>query len=305
MIEIAAACGLPLIPPESRDPSVTTTYGVGELIMDAIAKGCREFIVGLGGSATNDAGVGMLQALGYSFLDQSNKEIGFGGAELQNIRKVISSAAQPELKSCSFHVACDVNNLLYGPNGATCTFGHQKGANTETIQELDKGLQNFAQVVLHDLSVDIQNIAGAGAAGGLGSAFAGFLEADLQSGIQLILDLIGMEEKVKDVDFVMTGEGNLDGQTSMGKTPLGVAKLAQKYQIPVIALAGGVSKEAAALNQQGITAYFSIMNAPMQLEEALKPSITSNNLRSTTNQLFRLIKALRGDDNRKVENEYI
>ncbi|MBU8877598.1 glycerate kinase [Bacillus sp. FJAT-29790] len=293
IIEVAAACGLPLVHPDKRNPTVTTTYGVGELICDAIAKGCREFVIGLGGSATNDAGVGMLQALGYSFLDQHNEEVGFGGGNLQNIHRIVAADVLPELQDCTFKVACDVNNPLYGPTGAAYVFGPQKGATAEMIKELDKGLENFARIVLHELCIDIHNIVGAGAAGGLGAAFAGFLQGHLQSGIQLVLDLIGMEEKIKDADFVITGEGKLDGQTSMGKAPLGVAQLAQKYQVPVIALAGGITKEAAILNQLGITSYFSIVNAPMTLEEALEPRVTCNHLRSTTNQIFRLIQAVR------------
>lgn len=293
VIEVAAACGLPLVPSNKRNPFVTTTYGVGELICDAIDKGCREFVIGLGGSATNDAGVGMLQALGFKFLNQYNEEIGWGGKELRHIRKIDVTDIHPELKACTFKVACDVNNPLYGPIGAAYIFGPQKGATAEMIKELDQGLETFAQVVLHQLGMDIHNIAGAGAAGGLGAAFAGFLHASLQSGIQLILDIIAMEEKIQGVDFVITGEGRLDGQTSMGKAPLGVAQLAHKHHIPVIALAGGISEETSALNKLGITSYFSIMNAPMSLEQAMDAKITFDNLRLTTRQLFRLIRAVR------------
>ncbi|MDM5153752.1 glycerate kinase [Bacillus sp. DX1.1] len=292
VIEVAAACGLPLVPSDKRNPSVTTTYGVGELIFDAIEKGCREFIVGLGGSATNDAGIGMLQALGFRFLDQHNEEVGLGGKELRNIHKIDVTHAHPVLKDCTFKIACDVNNPLYGPTGAAYVFAPQKGATAEMVEELDKEIENFAQVALQELNMDIHNIAGAGAAGGLGYAFAGFLHARLQSGIQLVLDLIGMEEKMQGVDFVITGEGKLDGQTSMGKAPLGVAQLAQKYHIPVIALAGGVTEETSILNELGITSYFSIVNEPMSLEKAMDSKVTFNNLRVTTNQLFQLIQAI-------------
>lgn len=293
VIEVAAACGLPLVPCSKRNPSVTTTYGVGELICNAIDKGCRDFVVGLGGSSTNDAGVGMLQALGFSFLNEQNEEVGLGGGELQSIRKIDTTDVHPALKDCMFKVACDVNNPLYGLNGAAYIFGSQKGATTEMIKELDKGLESFAQVVLHELGTDIHNIVGAGAAGGLGAAFSGFLQAQLQSGIQLILDVIEVEDQMQGVDFVITGEGKLDGQTSMGKAPLGIAQLAREHHIPVIALAGGVTEEASTLNRLGITSCFSIMNAPMPLEQAMDSKVTFDNLRFTTSQLFRLIQAVR------------
>lgn len=293
VIEVAAACGLPLVPDEQRNPFVTTTYGVGELICDAIEKGCREFVIGLGGSATNDAGVGMLQALGFSFLNKSKEKVGLGGKELQHIHSIDITNVHPLLKECTFHVACDVNNPLYGPNGAAHIFAPQKGASPDMVKTLDEGLEHFAQVVSEQLDMDIHHIAGAGAAGGLGAAFAGFLNARLQSGIQLVLDVIKMEENMQGVDFVITGEGKLDGQTSMGKAPLGVAELAHKHGIPVIALAGGITEETAALNELGITSYFSIVTAPMPLEEAMDRRVSFHNLRLTTRQLFRLIQAVR------------
>lgn len=293
VIEVAAACGLPLVPYNQRNPLVTTTYGVGELISDAIEKGCREFIIGLGGSATNDAGIGMLQALGFRFLNRHNQEVGLGAQELSDIRKIDLSYVQTKIKECNFRIACDVNNPLYGPNGATHVFGPQKGANPEIIEQLDQGLKHFAKVVSNELNKDIHNIAGAGAAGGLGAAFAGFLSAHLQSGIELVLEIIEMEKRMQDVNFVITGEGKLDLQTSMGKAPLGVAKLAQKHKIPVLALAGSISKETETLNKLGVTCYFSIVNAPMTLEEAMDSKVTYTNLRSTTNQLFRLLQAVR------------
>lgn len=293
VIEVASACGLPLVPQAQRNPAVTTTYGVGELIKDAIEKGCREFVIGLGGSATNDAGVGMLQALGFRFLNQRNEEAGLGGQALNNIHKIDATQVNPKLKDCMFKVACDVNNFLYGPKGATHIFGPQKGATPDMVEELDEGLKHFAQVVWDERGTDIHHITGAGAAGGLGAAFKGFLDAKLQSGIELIIEVTRMESSMNAVDFVITGEGKLDGQTSMGKAPLGVAKLAHHNRIPVIALAGGVTEETAALNEMGITSYFSIMNAPMSLEDAMDSKMAYQNLRLTTNQLFRLIKSLR------------
>lgn len=292
VIEVAAACGLPLVPFNKRNPSITTTYGVGELIRDAIEKGCREFLIGLGGSATNDAGVGMLQALGFSFMNQFNQEIDFGGHGLQNIRKINITNVISELKDCTFKIACDVNNPLYGLNGAAYIFGPQKGANTQMIKDLDKGLENFAQMVNQELGKDIQNIMGAGAAGGLGAAFAGLLDANLQSGIELVAEILDMERNLQGVDFVITGEGKMDGQTSMGKAPLGIAQLAKKHSIPVLALAGSVNEETTLLNELGITSYFSIVNAPMTLEEAMNSNVTFNNLRTTTKQIFRLIQSV-------------
>ncbi|WP_342667319.1 glycerate kinase [Domibacillus robiginosus] len=295
VIEVAAACGLPLVPYSQLNPFLTTTYGVGELISDAIEKGCREFVIGLGGSATNDAGVGMLQALGFRFLNENNEEVGLGAKALLEIQKIDRLHVNERLKECTFKVACDVNNPLYGPEGASYVFGPQKGATPEMVKQLDLGLKHFAEVVLYESGTDIHNISGAGAAGGLGAAFSGFLNADLQSGIELILEIIEMEKNMKNTDFVITGEGKLDGQTSMGKAPLGVAQLAHKYNIPVLALAGGITEETAVLNELGITSYFSIVNAPMSLEEAMDSKMAYNNLRRTTNQLFRLLKAVNAE----------
>lgn len=292
VIEVAAACGLPLVPYNQRNPFVTTTYGVGELISDAIEKGCREFVIGLGGSATNDAGIGMLQALGFRFLNENNEEVGLDAKALHEVWKIDLSNVNEKLKECTFKVACDVNNPLYGPQGATYVFGPQKGATPEMLKQLDLGLKHFAEVVFYELGTDIHDVPGAGAAGGLGAAFSGFLNADLQSGIELVLEIIGLETNMQGTNFVITGEGKLDEQTSMGKAPLGVAQLAKKYNIPVLALAGGITEETAVLNELGITSYFSIINAPMTLEEAMDSKVTYNNLRLTTNQLFRLLKAV-------------
>ncbi|MDN7245193.1 glycerate kinase [Planococcus shenhongbingii] len=292
VIEVAEACGLAHIPVDQRNPLLATTFGVGQLILDAIEKGCREFIIGLGGSATNDGGVGMLQALGFRFLDEENREVGRGGKELKKIRSVDLSQVIPELATCHFRIACDVNNVLYGPTGAAPIFGPQKGATPEMVESLDAGLKNFAEVVWEQLGIDLQNLPGAGAAGGLGAAFSGFLQADLESGIELILELTAMEEKMQGVDFVITGEGKLDDQTAMGKAPLGVAQLAAKKGIPVIALAGAVPADASILNGLGITSCFSILNAPMSLEEAMNSEVAFNNLRGTAKQLFGLVQGV-------------
>ncbi len=292
VIEVAAACGLPLVPENKRNPLFTTTYGVGQLILDAIERGCRELVIGLGGSATNDAGMGMLQALGFSFLDHNGVEVGFGGGALRQIHSIDWSSVHPLIKEVTFKIACDVNNPLYGKNGAAYIYGPQKGATPEIVEELDAGLEHFAQVTLSEYGKDIQSIAGAGAAGGLGAAFAGFLDAQLVSGVELLLDIVHIEDKLKHVDIVITGEGKLDGQTSMGKAPSGIAQVASKQNIPVIALAGGITEQASSLNDIGITSYFSITNGPISLQEAMNPAKTYNNLKATTKQLFLLLKSV-------------
>jgi glycerate 2-kinase len=288
VIEVAEACGLPLLTKEQLNPLNTTTYGVGELIKDALEKGCSEFIIGLGGSATNDAGVGMLQALGYQFFNHDGALIGFGGAELKSIAKVDARNVSDKVKAANFQVACDVNNPLYGPNGAAFIYGPQKGATPDMVEELDNGLRHFAGVTLKQSGIDLQQISGAGAAGGLGAAFAGFLNGKLESGVELVLEQIQLEKKLKGVDFVITGEGKLDGQTSMGKAPAGIAREAAKHSIPVIALAGDISEGSPSLYESGITAYFTIVSGPITLEEAMNPEVTLKNLRRTAEQIGRL-----------------
>lgn len=293
VIEVASACGLTLVPVEQRNPLETTSYGVGELILDAIHKGCREFIIGLGGSATNDAGIGMLQALGIQFIDKYGNPVGVGGQVLQTIEKIKIENLNTSIKNCTFRIACDVTNPLYGPNGAAYIFGPQKGATSETVEELDKGLIHFAEVVKGCMNQDIHSIPGTGAAGGLGAAFLGFLNGTLQSGIEIVLDALQLEKHMEGADFVITGEGRLDGQTSMGKAPLGVSKLAHNKNIPVISLAGSTTRESSNLYEHGVTSYFSIINEPMSLEKAMHPEITLTNLQTVTSQIFRLIKATR------------
>lgn len=287
VIEVAAACGLPLVPQAKRNPLETTTYGVGELIRDAMERGCRRFLIGLGGSATNDAGIGMLQALGFSFRNDAGEEVGFGGKELQSIRTISFDHVHPLLHACTFQVACDVSNPLYGQKGAAYVFAPQKGATPRMVEELDAGLKHFAKVVETTIHQNVQ-IKGAGAAGGLGAAFALFLHGMLESGIEVVLELTKLEDHVQGADFVITGEGKLDSQTVMGKVPQGVAKLAQKYDVPVIGLAGAAAGD---LSKLGLTAYFSITPAPMSLEEAMKEEETFHNLRITTRQIFSLVAA--------------
>ncbi len=293
IIEMAQASGLPLVPRELRNPLNTTTYGVGEVIKEAINKGCRNFIVGIGGSATNDAGLGMLQALGFEFYDENNSLVGLGGKVLNNIKSIKIDNRLKELDECNFKIACDVNNPLYGTNGAAHIYGPQKGATPQIVEELDNGLRNFAEVVKHNLGKDIANVEGVGAAGGLGFAFLAFLNSKLESGIKIILDEIKLEDEIKDADFVITGEGRLDNQTAMGKAPIGVAKLAKKYGAKVIGLAGATTDDAVKCNEEGIDAYFSIVNGAMTIEEAMDKEIASKNMTSTTTQVFNLIKILR------------
>jgi len=291
---VAEACGLPLLLEEQRDPLVTTTYGVGEMIVDAVNKGCLELIIGLGGSATTDAGIGMLQALGYQFLDEEGTPVGFGGAELKRIATVDGRMVPESVKVAKFRVACDVNNPLYGGNGAAYIYGPQKGATPEMVKELDSGLRHFAEIVLDELGINLQQISGAGAAGGLGAAFAGFLNSHLESGVDIILERTQLEEKLQQVDLVITGEGKLDGQTSMGKAPSGIAKMAAKLNIPVIALAGDISEGNSTLHDTGITAYFTIVTGPTDLEEAMKPEVTRGNLKRVGEQVGRVLKMGKG-----------
>lgn len=293
IIEMAQAAGFALVPNNLKNPLYTTTYGVGEIIKDAINKGCRNFIVGIGGSATNDAGVGMLQALGFEFYDEKGELVGLGGQVLEKIKSIKVDNRLRLLDECNFKIACDVNNPLYGENGAAYVYGPQKGATDEIVKQLDDGLRNFEKVVKKDIGKDVAKVSGAGAAGGMGYGFIGFLNAKLESGIKIILDEINLEDKVKDADIVITGEGRLDNQTAMGKAPIGVAKIAKKYGVKVIAIAGCTTDEANKCNEEGIDAYFSIINTPIDLEEAIKKEVATKNMIATTEQIFRLIKTIK------------
>ena len=293
IMEMAQAAGFALVPTKLKNPLYTTTYGVGEMIKEAMAKGCRNFIVGIGGSATNDAGVGMLQALGFEFYDENDNLVGLGGQVLNKIKRINTSNRIKELDECSFKIACDVNNPLYGENGAAYIYGPQKGATPEIVKLLDEGLINFAEVVKKDLDKDIAQVPGVGAAGGLGFAFLGFLNSKLESGIKIILDEINLDEAVKGADIVVTGEGRLDNQTAMGKAPIGVAKVAKKYGAKVIAIAGCTTDDAIKCNEEGIDAYFSIVNSAMTIEDAIKKENAIKNMTLTTTQIFRLIDAIK------------
>ena len=289
IIEMAQAAGINLIPKNMLNPLYTTTFGVGQMIKDAINRGCRSFIIGIGGSATNDGGIGMLKSLGFEFYDIDGKPIRPVGEDLIKIASLQTDKALDTLSQCSFRVACDVTSPLYGPKGAAHVFGPQKGATAEIVELLDKGLQNYSDVVKKTTGKDTSLVPGTGAAGGLGYAFITFLNAELESGIDIILDQIRLEEDIKACDIVITGEGKLDYQTAMGKAPIGVARLAKKYEKKVIAFAGGVTKDANKCNKEGIDAYFSIQRIPISVSEAMEYETARGNLTSTVEQVFRLI----------------
>ena len=289
VIEMASAAGLTLIEENKRNPLKTTTFGVGELILDAIEKGCRRFIIGIGGSATNDGGIGMLGALGYNFLDEKGKSVTLNGEGLKEIKTIVTHNVNPILKDCVFRVACDVTNPLCGELGCSKVFAPQKGADAETVEKMDLWLKNYSSVVEKALKNAYSNYPGAGAAGGLGFAFKSFLNAQLDSGIKIILEETKLEEYIKNADMVVTGEGRLDYQTAMGKAPIGVAELSKKHNKKVIAFAGSVTDDATICNKKGIDAYFSIMQGVSTLDEALDKNNAEKNLFNTAYQVFRLL----------------
>ena len=292
IIEMSAAAGITLIEKERRNPLFTTTYGVGEMIRHAISvNGCRNFIVGIGGSATNDGGVGMLEALGFSFLDQNGKKIPRGAHGLSLLSEIRCDNALSELRQCEFHVACDVKNPLCGEFGASAVYGPQKGATPEMVKNMDAWLENYASLTEKTRGTSAKNTEGAGAAGGLGFAFLSYLDGKLEAGIDLVMRLTELEEKIRSCDLVITGEGRLDSQTCMGKAPIGVAKLAKKYEKPVVAFSGCVTDDAIECNRHGIDAFFPILREITTLEAALEEERAYKNLKATAEQVFRLIKA--------------
>lgn len=289
IMEMASAAGITLVEPSKRNPLFTTTRGVGEMILHALSLGCKNFIIGIGGSATNDGGIGMLQALGWKFLNKNGQTAGEGGQALSHICTIDSTNVPEQLLTCNFKVACDVTNPLCGPNGATYIYGPQKGATPEMLEPLDQAMCHYAATTEHHLHTSYQTAKGAGAAGGLGFAFLSYLNAQLVPGVNLILDAIDLETEIKDADIVITGEGRLDHQTAMGKAPIGVAKLAKKYGAKVIAFAGSVTPDATVCNETGIDAFFPIIRGITTLEEAMKPEIAVSNLKATVEQVFRLL----------------
>ena len=292
IMEMATAAGITLVSGEERNPLKTTTYGVGEMIVDAIRKGCRRFIVGIGGSATNDGGVGMLQALGYDFLDADGNAIPHCGAGLEKLASISADHVIPELAKCTFKIACDVTNPLCGPMGASAIYGPQKGATPEIVKTMDGWLANYAELAKAVNPKADAEFPGTGAAGGLGFAFSTFTNAVLESGISIVLEETRLEDYVKDADFVITGEGRLDAQTVMGKAPIGVAAIAKKYGKKVLAFSGCVTEDATLCNEHGIDAFFPILRGVVTLDEALDSENARSNMIAAVEQAFRLIRIL-------------
>ncbi|MBQ8351553.1 MAG: glycerate kinase [Clostridia bacterium] len=290
VIEMAAASGMTLLSSEERDPLSATTYGVGELIADAISQGCRRFLLGIGGSATNDGGVGMLQALGFSFVDQNGCEIPRGARGLASLAAIRMAGVMPQLGECSFTVACDVKNPLCGAQGCSAIYGPQKGATPETVTEMDAYLCHYAAVTRTVMPQADPDFPGAGAAGGMGFAMLSYLGGRLVPGIELVMAETGLETLVREADLVITGEGRLDAQSAMGKTPVGVARLAKTYNKPVVALCGCVGDGAEACLAQGIDAFFPILQTPCTLFEAMEREAAKQNLSRTAAQVLRLLQ---------------
>ena len=292
IIEMSAAAGITLLAENERNPLKTTSYGVGEIIKDAISKGCRHFIVGIGGSATNDGGIGMLQALGFGILDKEGQQVLLGAKGLSEIKTIRDESVLSELKDCTFRIACDVGNPLCGKQGASAVYGPQKGATPDMVIQMDKWLAHYAALSKEKYPNADMKRAGTGAAGGLGFAFLTYTNAVLESGIKIVLEETGLEKHIKDADIVITGEGRLDAQTVMGKAPIGVADIAKKYGKKVIAFAGCVTEDATACNEHGIDAFFPILREVVSLSEAMNKENAEKNMTALAEQAFRLIKCI-------------
>ena len=288
VIEMARTSGLALVPLDRRDPLNATTYGLGEIVRFALDDGFRRFIMGIGGSATNDAGAGMAQALGIRLLDSTGNELPHGGAALANLSRINMSRIDPRIGESSFLVACDVSNPLTGPEGASAIYGPQKGATPEMVQTLDSALLHFSEIVRQDIVAEINDLQGAGAAGGLGGGMVAFLDAELRAGVDIILDTVGLDDALQGADLVLTGEGALDYQTVYSKAPIGVAERAKPLGIPVIAIAGTLGDRYRLVHEHGIEAAVAITNAPMSLEEA--SSRAADLIADAAEQAARMIK---------------
>jgi glycerate kinase len=288
-LEIAACAGLPLVPPSQRDPRITTTFGVGELIHAALERGCRHFIIGIGGSATNDGGAGMAQALGATLSDASGKNIARGGAALATLAHIVTATMDSRLAACTFEVASDVTNPLCGPTGASAIYGPQKGATPEMVEELDAALAHYAQVIEQDLGIAVKDRAGAGAAGGLGAGLIAFLGATLRPGAQIVLEAVQLENHLRTADLVITAEGRLDEQTAYGKSVAAVASLAKRYALPVLALAGSLDLDYRGIYDLGIDAIAVLPSGPMTLEDAMRDAFKLTS--TATERVLRALKA--------------
>ncbi len=291
IIEMAQAAGLPLVQTSQRNPLLTTTYGVGELIRDALARGCKKLIIGLGGSATNDAGIGMLHALGFRFLDREGRVLFQGGEVLEKIHTIDRSGALKALESCEFIAACDVENPMIGINGSAHVYAAQKGADASMIERLESGMQHFVQCLEEALGRNVATQKGSGAAGGIGGGLCAFLHARLTPGIEILLDEMHFDALIEDADLVISGEGRIDAQSLMGKVLSGVSKRCQKAHVPLIALGGGIDD--ALEEHDGIDALFSIMRYPMRLEEAMDKTKAQKLTQQSVKEIFRLIQAVR------------
>ncbi|HAU5594579.1 TPA: glycerate kinase [Citrobacter amalonaticus] len=287
-IEMAAASGLEQVPVSLRDPLKTTSWGTGELIRHALDAGVDHIIIGLGGSATNDGGAGMVQALGAKLLDARQNEIGKGGAALDALTRIDISQLDPRLAACRIEVACDVTNPLTGKEGASAVFGPQKGATVETIDRLDTALVHYAQIIARDLEVDVLELAGGGAAGGMGAALYAFCGAQLRRGIEIVTDALQLDACVADADLVVTGEGRMDSQTIHGKVPVGVAKVAKRYHKPVIGIAGSLTADVGIVHEHGLDAVFSVIYTICTLDDALKNA--AENVRMTARNVAATLK---------------
>ena len=290
VMEMSQASGITLVAPEKRNPLKTGSYGVGEMILDAYHKGCRRFLIGIGGSATNDGGIGMLSALGFRFTKENGEEICPIGEGLKDLAGIDATSVPEGLLHCSFQIACDVENPLYGENGASLIYGFQKGGNKELLSQMDLWMKRYSELVKEYNPAANPEAPGSGAAGGLGFAFRSFLQGELKSGVSLILEETELSEKMQGANLVITGEGRLDEQSAMGKAPIGVAKLAKAQGIPVLAFAGAVTVGAKACNQAGIDAYFPILREIITLEDAMKKETAKQNLADTVEQTMRLYR---------------
>ena len=291
VIEMAKASGLELLKDKEKNPLITTTFGTGQLIKDALDKGCKKLIIGLGGSATNDGGSGMAKALGIKFFNARNEELKPGGGNLGSLNNIDLSGIDKRIKDCEIVVACDVTNPLTGPNGASYVYGAQKGGSQETLDVLDQNLKNYANIIKAAINKDIESIAGAGAAGGTGAGLLAFLNAKLVNGIELILETLQLEAHIKKADLIITGEGKIDSQTLHGKTVAGIARMAKKHHVPVIVITGKIGEDIDPIYNMGVNAIYSIVNQPMELSTALKNADIL--IRSCTENIIRTIKSFK------------